>query len=301
MQMMELTHMNIGEEEENENLLSIGRSCSALDISRRGYYKWVKRKQCSLQDPYDMDIKDEIQKIALVYPYYGYRRITEELGRRDYNVNHKRVLRLMREDNLLCITKRKFIPQTTDSNHNHRVYPNLAKDLGVSTINQLWVADITYIRLVKEFVYLAVIMDVCSRKCIGWDISRDIDTQLTLNALKMALKKRKGMDLSGLVHHSDQGVQYAANDYIDELKKNSIKISMARKGNPYDNAFAESFIKTLKYEEVYLKEYESFDDAYKNIEGFIDDVYNAKRLHSSIGYLPPNEFERESILKDIVS
>ena len=195
----------------------------------------------------------------------------------------------------MCI-KKKFIPRTTDSDHTLRVYPNLAKDMDVTYINQLWVADITYVRLVKEFVYLAVILDVFSRKCIGWELSRDIDTQLTLNALNKALKNREGMDLSGLVHHSDRGVQYAANDYINLFEKNNIQVSMGRRGNPYDNAFAESFIKTLKYEEVYLKEYESFDDAYMNIEEFIEVVYNEKRLHSSIGYITPNEFETELYL-----
>lgn len=301
MQMMDLTCMSIEKEQENENHLSISRACSALGVSRDGYYGWVERKQSpNPQDPYEMDLRNEIQEIAVEFPCYGYRRISRELDRRGYDVNHKRVLRLMREDNLLCIKKR-FIPRTTDSDHTLQVYPNLAKDLNVSAINQLWVADITYIRLVKEFVYLAVIMDVFSRKCIGWELSRDIDTQLTLNALDMALTNRKNMDPSGLVHHSDQGVQYASNDYIDQLNKNNIQISMGRKGNPYDNAFAESFIKTLKYEEVYLKEYESFNDAYGNIENFIEGVYNEKRLHSSIGYLPPNEFERKSIFKGIVS
>lgn len=301
MQMMDLTCMSIEKEQENENHLSISRACSALGVSRDGYYGWVERKQSpNPQDPYEMDLRNEIQKIAVEFPCYGYRRISRELDRRGYDVNHKRVLRLMREDNLLCIKKR-FIPRTTDSDHTLQVYPNLAKDLNVSAINQLWVADITYIRLVKEFVYLAVIMDVFSRKCIGWELSRDIDTQLTLNALDMALTNRKNMDPSGLVHHSDQGVQYASNDYIDQLNKNNIQISMGRKGNPYDNAFAESFIKTLKYEEVYLKEYESFNDAYGNIENFIEGVYNEKRLHSSIGYLPPNEFEKKSIFKGMVS
>lgn len=301
MQMMDLTCMSIEKEQENENHLSISRACSALGVSRDGYYGWVERKQSpNPQDPYEMDLRNEIQEIAVEFPCYGYRRISRELDRRGYDVNHKRVLRLMREDNLLCIKKR-FIPRTTDSDHTLQVYPNLAKDLNVSTINQLWVADITYIRLVKEFVYLAVIMDAFSRKCIGWELSRDIDTQLTLNALDMALTNRKNMDPSGLVHHSDQGVQYASNDYIDQLNKNNIQISMGRKGNPYDNAFAESFIKTLKYEEVYLKEYESFNDAYGNIENFIEGVYNEKRLHSSIGYLPPNEFEKKSIFKGMVS
>jgi len=241
-----------------------------------------------------MDLRNEIQEIAVEFPGYGYRRITRELRRRGYDV-HKPVLRIMGEDNLLCI-KKKFTPRTTDSDHALQIYPNLAKDMEVTAINQLWVADITYIRLDREFVYLAVILDVFSRKCVGWELSRDIDTQLTLNALNKALSNRSGIDLSGLVHHSDRGVQYAANDYINQLNKNDIRISMGRKGNPYDNAFAESFIKTLKYEEVYLKEYESFDDAYMNIEEFIEVLYNEKRLHSSIGYLTPNEFEMKPYL-----
>ena len=204
----------------------------------------------------------------------------------------------MKEDNLLCI-KRMFKPQTTNSNHNLRTYPNLAKDMEVTDLNQLWVADITYIRLMSDFIYLAVLMDVFSRKCIGWELDRYIDTQLVLNALGMALSNRNGMDLSGLVHHSDQGVQYASNDYIDLLNKNSIQPSMSRKGNPYDNAFAESFIKTLKYNEVYLKEYETFSEAYQNIQEFIEEVYNQKRIHSSIGYKTPNEYEKEVIMQNI--
>jgi putative transposase len=286
---------------EDVNAFGIGRACECLSISRSGYNKWMKRKQSDVSlDPWGMEIRSEIQKIAVDFPRYGYRRMTVELQHRGYNVKHKRVLRLMREDNLLCI-KRVFIPRTTDSNHNLRVYPNLSKDLEVTEVNQLWVADITYIRLEKEFIYLAVVMDRFSRKCIGWELSRDIDTQLTLNALERALKNRKDMDLSGLVHHSDQGVQYASKDYINRLKENNIQISMSRKGNPYDNAFAESFIKTLKYEEVYLQEYESFNDAYNNIKKFIEAVYNEKRLHSAIGYTTPNEYEKQSYLNTKVA
>jgi len=280
--------------QERETSMDLGNACSTLGISRSGYTKWLRREQTS--DPFRMKLKDEIQDIAIEFHCYGYRRTTIELKRRGFEVNHKRVLMLMREDNLLCV-KRLFHPTTTDSNHNLRVYPNLAKDLEVTALNQLWVADITYIRLIKEFVYLAVIMDVFSRKCVGWGLDRNIDAQLTLNALDMALSNRKGMDLSNLIHHSDQGVQYAANDYVNRLKENRMRISMGRKGNPYDNAFAESFIKTLKYEEVYLCEYESFSDAHANIKQFIEELYNEKRLHSSIGYLPPNEFEKEVILK----
>lgn len=272
---------------EQENGLSISRACSTLGVSRSGYNKWLGRKQSSNQE---IELRNEIQKIAVDFPRYGYRRITKELQRRGFKVNHKRILRIMREDNLLCV-KKLFKPVTTDSNHNFRIYPNLAKDLKVIRLNQLWVADITYIRLINEFVYLAVIIDVFSRRCIGWELDRNLEAQLTLNALDMALSNRKNMDLSNLIHHSDQGSQYAANDYINRLKEKGIRISMGRKGNPYDNAFAESFIKTLKWEEVYLKEYESLNDAYANIKQFIEDVYNEKRLHSSIGYLPPNEFE----------
>jgi transposase InsO family protein len=188
----------------------------------------------------------------------------------------------MHEDNLLCVRKHKFI-KTTDSNHSFPVYPNLAKDMIVADINQLWVADITYIRLVKEFVYLAVIVDMFSRKCIGWELDRYIDSSLTLSALTKALKTRWNKNVSGLVHHSDQGVQYAAYSYTDCLKEHNIQISMSRRANPYDNAFAESFIKTLKYEEVYLCQYENLNEAYQRISSFIDDVYNQKRLHSSIG------------------
>ncbi len=196
----------------------------------------------------------------------------------------------MKEDNLLCVKKR-FKLQTTDSNHGEKIYPNLARYLKIIGINQLWVADITYIQLSKEFVFLAVIIDVFSRRCIGWELSRHIDTDLTLNGLQNAFRTRKGDDLKGLIHHSDQGVQYASKEYVDCLKRHGILVSMSRKGNPYDNAFAESFIKTLKCEEVYLNEYGTFNDALTNIDRFIEEVYNSKRLHSSIGYKSPISFE----------
>ena len=271
--------------------LSISSACSCLGINRSDYYRWeTLSKRQPVVDPFEIKLKNEIQSIALEFPKYGYRRVTFELHRRDFHVNFKHVLRLMREDNLLCV-RRSFRPVTTNSNHPHKIYPNLAKDMNVTGLNLLWVADITYIRLLHEFIYLAVIIDVFSRKCIGWELGRDIDTQLTLNALHRALKNRYNHDLSNLIHHSDQGVQYASHDYIDCLKEHKISVSMSRKGNPYDNAFAESFIKTLKYEEVYLTEYRFFEEAYENIEHFIERVYNEKRLHSSIGYLPPKEFE----------
>jgi transposase InsO family protein len=199
----------------------------------------------------------------------------------------------MHAENLLCRRKKRFRPVTTQSNHGYRTYPNLAKDLEVTGLNQLWVADITYIRLLREFVYLAIIEDIFSRKCIGWNLGRDIDTQLTLGALNMAVFERVGLGFSNLIHHSDLGVQYAADEYVEKLSELDIKISMSRKGNVYDNAFAESFMKTLKVEEVYMNEYETFQDALKNIKRFIEEVYNEKRLHSSIGYTSPNKFERE--------
>ena len=275
-----------------EQEVNIGSACSALGVSRSGYVKWLKREP----RPDNMELRDELQTIVVEFPRYGYRRMTMELKRRGFAVNHKRVLRLMREDNLLC-AKRLFKPMTTDSGHSLRVYPNLARGLAVTDLNQLWVADITYVRLLAEFVYLAVVMDAFSRKCIGWELDRRIDSRLALNALEMALSERGESELSGLVHHSDRGVQYAATDYVDMLTDNGITVSMSRKGNPYDNAFAESFMKTLKYEEVYLCEYESFSEARDNIGRFIEEIYNRKRLHSSIGYLPPDEFEKEVILK----
>jgi transposase InsO family protein len=236
----------------------------------------------------DPDLRDEIQRIALEMPSYGYRRITEELRRRGHLVNAKRIRRMMRADNLLCVRRRRFIC-TTDSEHGLPIYPNLARDMALTALNQLWVADITYIRLHGEFVYLAVILDAFSRRCIGWHIGRRLSDTLSLEALKMALATREAR--AGLVHQSDRGVQYASREYTALLQANEIAISMSRTGNPYDNAYAESFMKTLKYEEVYLSEYESLADVRSSIEHFIEEVYNRKRLHSSIGYLPPAEFE----------
>lgn len=279
---------------QNSGSMGPNRVCSVLGVSRKGYDKWLQRKPA--QDPFEMKVRNEMQKIALEFPRYGYRRMTEALKRMEFEVNRKRVLRLMRQDNLLC-TKRLFKPVTTNSSHSFKIYPNLAKGMKVTGLNQLWVSDITYIRLPQEFIYLAAIIDVFSRMCIGWELDRSLDAQFTVNALHMALKARKRMDLSGLVHHSDQGVQYASDEYVDILEEHGIRISMSRKANPYDNAFMESFIKTLKYEEVYLCEYESFNEAHANIKRFIEDVYNRKRLHSGIGYLPPEEFEKAVCLK----
>jgi putative transposase len=246
--------------------LPISRSCQALEVSRSGYYKW--RSQGGLIPSDDMDLKNQIQRLTLEFPGYGYRRITAELQNCGYEVNRKRVLRLMRLDNLLCL-KKKFKPVTTDSDHGLPVYPNLLKSTKITGLNQVWASDITYIQLLHEHIYLAVILDLYSRKCIGWELSRNMDSQLVLNALNKALENRWSESTQGIVHHSDQGVQYASHDYVGCLKQHDILISMSRKGNPYDNAFAESFIKTLKVEEVYLNEYRTFEDAYRNIWRFI--------------------------------
>lgn len=292
-------YMLIDKETTSETSLSLARICINLSVSRSGYYDWKRHKTSGpLSDPYEMELRDEIQKIVIEFTGYGYRRVTKELHRRGYSINTKHVLRLMREDNLLCLRKRLF-KSTTDSNHHLPIYPNLAKGMAVTKLNQLWVADITYIRLERQFLYLAVIIDVFSRKCIGWELDWHIDTQLTLNALNNALASRRGQDLGDIIHHSDQGVQYASQAYIDRLKAFNINISMSRKGKPYDNAYAESFIKTLKYEEVYLSEYIVFDDAYSGIGKFIQEVYNRKRLHSGIGYLPPDEFEEAITLNNV--
>ena len=243
-------------------------------------------------------MRDAIQKIALKMPAYGYRRVTAELRRQGGTVNHKRVLRIMREDNLLCLRRRKFVV-TTDSKHKLPVYPNLAKDLKVTGLNQLWVADLTYIRLQFEFVFLAVILDAFSRKVIGWALERTLEATLTIGALKMAI--RCGRVEPGLVHHSDRGSQYADSGYTDLLKDHGVEISMSRRGNPYDNAKAESFMKTLKYEEVYRSEYRDLTDARNQIRRFIEDVYNQKRLHSALGYSSPVEFEKKVLLETQLS
>jgi putative transposase len=261
--------------------------CRLAEVSRAGFYR--RRGQASAEDA-DMELRDAIQRIAVEWPCYGSRRITRELRNRGRRVNRKKVQRLMREDNLLCLRKRRFVV-TTDSDHDLPVYPNLARDLALTGIDQLWVADLTYIRLETEFVYLAVVLDAFSRKVIGWALDRTLEATLTVEALQMALRKRK--PAAGLVHHSDRGVQYASGDYTGLLKAHGIQISMSRTGNPYDNAKCESFMKTLKYEEVYRTEYQDLADARARIGAFIERVYNRKRLHSALGYLPPARFEAQ--------
>ncbi len=267
--------------------MTVERMAELAGVSRSSFYRFDPARP-TVDD--DMELRDAIQRIALEFPSYGRPRITAELRRRGWEVNPKRVYRILQQDNLLCLRQRKFVV-TTDSSHGLQVYPNLAKDLVVTGLNQLWVADITYIRLQEEFVYLAVILDAFSRRVIGWALDRTLEHRLTLSALQMALTQRQFEP--GLVHHSDRGVQYASKDYTDELKEYGIQISMSRKANPWDNAQAESFIKTLKYEEVYRTEYRDLADAYNGIRRFLEKVYNRKRLHSALGYLPPAEFERK--------
>jgi transposase InsO family protein len=236
----------------------------------------------------DMQRRVQIQEVALEMRSYGYRPITKELRRRGVSINHKVVLRLLRADNLLCLRRRTFV--TTDSRHRFTIYPNLARELVLTDVNQLWVADITYIRLRGDFIYLAALLDAYSRRCIGWALARYLDARLPLAALLMALQTRSFRP-GQLVHHSDRGVQYAAQEYVQVLQQRQITISMSRTGNPYDNAKAERFMRTLKYEEIYLNDYDNFGEVLRSVEHFIEAVYNQKRLHSALGYLPPAEFE----------
>src|SRR5947208_8173220 len=266
--------------------LSLQRLCELFEVSRSWYYEHLKQAE---DDAEEIALRDRIEQIILQFSGYGYRRVTHALAREEWQVNHKRVLRIMQEESLLCHLKRRFVIATTNSRHRFPVYPNLLAGVILDAPDQAWVADLTYIRLRSAFVYLACILDAFSRRCVGWYLSREMTTQLTLAALTHAIGERRPQP--GLIHHSDRGVQYASYDYTEQLRQIGAQISMSSVSNPYDNAKAESFFKTLKQEEVYLKEYESFADAEANLEVFIEQVYNTKRLHSSLGYLPPVEFE----------
>jgi len=264
-----------------------------MNLARSSFYYKARAKN-SDQMKIEADLRDRIEAVCLEFPCYGYRRITQQLKREGWLVNHKKVLRLMRESDLLCQIKRKRV-KTTNSNHCLPVYPNLIKDMAISRLNQVWIADITYIRIQTGFVYLAAILDACSRRAIGYAISTSIDTALTLKALYMAMNNRH--PAPGIIHHSDQGVQYASREYVEELKSHGFEISMSRRGNPYDNATMESFFKTLKYEEVYLCEYKTLANVMNRLPYFIEQVYNLKRLHSALAYRPPGEFEELLAMK----
>ena len=257
-------------------------------VSRATYYRFDPEAATAVRD---VELRDRIQRIALQFPAYGRPRITAELKRQGWEVNHKRVGRILREDNLLCLRKRKF-HVTTDSRHSFRIYPNLTRNFVPMAPNQLWVADITYIRLQEEFVYLAVVLDAYSRLVIGWALERTLEAKLSIGALRMAMERR-GVS-TGLIHHSDRGVQYACGEYTEMLTSQCIQVSMSRKGNPYDNAKAESFMKTLKHEEVHRVEYRDLAEARSGIRIFLERTYNRKRLHSALGYRPPAEFDRMS-------
>jgi transposase InsO family protein len=269
---------------------SVERLCTLAQVSRAAFYR-----QWGESDPLreETALRDAIQKLALAERFYGYRRILAVLTREGWCVNHKRLLRIMREDNLLCLRKPIFKPPTTDSRHSWRVWPNLAKHLAPMAVNQLWVADITYVRLAEAFVYAAVILDAYSRKVVGWAMADHLKASLALDALEMALATRD-VTAGALVHHSDRGVQYACGDYIERLQAVGIQPSMSRAGCPYDNAMAESFMKTLKLEEVDGSQYRDLDHAKSAIGAFIEQVYNRQRLHSALSYLSPTEFETQT-------
>lgn len=262
-----------------------GRACALAGVSRAGFYRHHQEHEPRQAD---VALRDQIQQIVVENRFYGYRRVAAELAHRGVAANRNRVLRLMRADNLLAVRKQRYV-FTTDSRHTYAVYPNLASQLQLTAPNQLWVADITYVRLRETFLYLAVVLDAHSRRVVGWELGEDLRAELALGALNRALADRA--IAPGLVHHSDRGVQYCSEDYVKRLRECGVTISMSRTGNPYDNAKAESFMKTLKTEEVYLHTYRDLEDARVSLQHFLEDVYNRKRLHSSLNYLSPDAYE----------
>jgi putative transposase len=253
------------------------------------YYRLKNEPKAKLRELGDVKIKDLIDNVHIDFPVYGYRKLHEELLRRGHLINEKKIRRIQLKFGLFATQIRKWI-KTTDSKHKFKKYPNLISPAMLLTdLNQVWVSDITYVRILSGFIFVAIILDLCSRKVIGWAISKRINAELAVAALRMAIETRKPDP--GCIHHSDQGVQYCSEDYIELLTEWKFQISMSRKGNPYDNAWAESFMKILKYEEIYLSEYETYEDVVNRLPRFIEEIYNRKRIHSSIGYLTPEEFE----------
>jgi len=276
--------------------LGVRSACTTLQVSKSSLYEWKKR--IPSQDK-DVSILVEMRMIAAEFSRYGYRRVTKELHRRNLIVNHKRVHRLMKKHSLL-VRRKRSTPRTTQSNHDLPRYKNLAKEAAITAPNQVWVSDITYVLLKDEFTYLALIMDLYSRRIVGWELSRNVDTDLTLTALNKAVKVRGMENVNGCIHHSDHGVQYLSAPYISRLNQLGMLPSMGEVGNSYDNAHAESLNKTIKNEEVWINEYETFEQAYVSIQRFVQ-IYNERRLHSSVGYVPPNEFEQQQINRRLVS
>jgi transposase InsO family protein len=270
--------------------MTIERMCILAAVSRAGYYRFLS-PDADTSDG-DSQLRDAIQREAIESRHYGYRRITRALQAQGWEVNHKRIARLMREDNLLAIRKRRFTPQTTDSGHDFEVALNVARRLIPTAVNQLWVADITYVRLSQVDVFLAIVMDAFSRRIVGWNLAPKITTELALMALRNAIDSRQ--PAPGLIHHSDRGVQYASTAYVDMLLSHGMIPSMSRPGNPYDNAKCERFMKTLKQEEIRCCEYRDMEELRVNLDAFIDRYYNVRRLHSALGYLSPDEFERRA-------